>query len=105
MMLRNAYYYPIFIFCLILLIAAFLLMVSQIAWLISEGCERCIANRRQAKLFLKQPARVRDPEDTGRDGPKEVEWDFRDQRAWEERMSQLRKGNIDLNITDLSKFA
>ena len=42
MMLRNAYYYPIFVFCLILLIAVVLMALSQLGWCISEGIEKCI---------------------------------------------------------------
>jgi hypothetical protein len=53
MMLRNAYYYPIFVFCLILLIAVFLMGTSQLGWCISEGIEKCIVQRRQAKLFAR----------------------------------------------------
>lgn len=35
----------------------------------------------------------------------DVLWDFRDLRDWEERLSHLKKLNIDMNIRDLDKFA
>jgi hypothetical protein len=121
MMLRNAYYYPIFVFVLILLIAIFLLAVSQTGWLISEGCEKAIVRRRQKQLFDKQPLRSHDDQGTGATTAiniivagrpvtvnidrADVLWDFRDLRSWEERLTEIRKLNIDMNIRDLEKFA